>query len=459
MSLNTDVQLSIKIASNGISLPGFGVPMLLVQHTHYSDLLRLYTNPAQMITDGFLATDQVYLDAVALMEQNPSPVQFGIGKRAAPVAQIMSVALGTYAAGSVVLSIYNFGTGVTSAFTSTDSSDSAIVSTLVAAINAGSIGVTASGSGSGPITLTAGTAGVAFTCSNTAVSGTPTTITTTTANHGINEDLIAVQAYNPNWYGLLLPTRDDADNRIAAAAIESGAAGTHIFLAQGSSSGVLSAPYNSGSPNADIASWFDSQAFTRSSFWYHSIDTEGCAAAIMGQGLAQPPASITWKWKQLTGVTPDLLTDTQIATLQSKNANAYRVEANLGITFEGTMGNGQFIDVQHGIDQLYSTIQTNVLNALISAPKIPFTQGGIQLLADQVAQAIQSTVGRLVAPSYVNSAGTIVTPAYQVTAPLIQNISQSNRAARTIPAVNPITFWARLAGAVHKVAISGTISS
>lgn len=457
MSLNSIIPLSITIASAGISLPGFGTPMVLFQHTFNTDLLRYYTNPAvQMLTDGFSANSQVYRDACAAMAQRPSPQRVAVGRRTAPVAQVDSVAFVTSANGAYTVTITLNGAPHVYTFTAAASTVIQVRDGLIALINAGAIGVTASIGDATHMTLTAGTAGIPFTTAPTASPASDMTVSTTTPNHGIAEDLAAINAVQPDWYLLLLPTRDMPNNFVAAQAIE---LQSRMFFAQSSDPNIINTAYNAGSPAVDLANDFRALALTRSALWWHATDTESLAAAIGGLGLASPPASINWKFKQLAGVATDVLTDTQVTNLTGKNANGYRAEAGKGITFEGTVGSGQFIDIIHGIDELYSDIQARVLLALLNLPKIPFTDAGLRTIGNQVIAALKATVGRLIAPQRTLSDGTIQAPAFTVTVPLASDISQNDRSLRRIPSTNPIRFEATLDGAVNLANISGTVAS
>ena len=78
----------------------------------------------------------------------------------------------------------------------------------------------------------------------------------------------------------------------------------------------------------------------------------------------------------------------------------------------------------------------------------------------QVRAALEEAAGpavQLIAESRV-VAGKTQVPAYSVTPPLVGDIPSADRAARRIPASNPIVFEATLAGAIHEVTITGSVA-
>lgn len=368
---------------------------------------------------------------------------------------VQNVTVGGFAAGTYTIVIGQLAHSVVR-----DGSGAAsdVVTALVAAVDAGSSGVDASDGAGDTVDLLATTP---FTVS---VSSTGSALTLTaghrTLSVGIPEDLAAVSDYQPDWYCLLIPDRDALSIIVAAEAIE---AQRRIFIAQSNDAEILSLPYDSGNPNADIASKLKSLDLQRTALMYSSDDADEKAAAWVGSALPLTPGSITWKFRQLAGVTPDTFTTTQIANLISKSANGFRTIAGRNITFEGSMAGAEWIDVIHGVDKLFQTIQANVFNILSKSKtsKVPFTNAGLQVVASGVRAALlTSSREGLIAQSRPNSVtGDEETPGFTVSVPNIADISPVDREARTIPASNPITFEGTLAGAVHKVNVTGTLSA
>ena len=81
MTLQTIVNVQITRATAALSRVGFGTPLLLTAHEVAIPAARLYTDPADMLTDGFVATDPTYLMALALTGQELNVTQWVVGKR------------------------------------------------------------------------------------------------------------------------------------------------------------------------------------------------------------------------------------------------------------------------------------------------------------------------------------------------------------------------------------------
>lgn len=169
-------------------------------------------------------------------------------------------------------------------------------------------------------------------------------------------------------------------------------------------------------------------------------------AAWVGGQIPKDPGSITWKFKNLVGQVSDDFTATELDVLDDKHANIFRTVGGLGVTSEGYAVSGEFIDIVHGQDFVTARITENVFGALASAPKIPYTDPGVDVLKAQVQAAL--TLGVNVG-LYTND------PAPTVTAPLVSEVSTTDKANRNYPGIK---FTATYAGAIHHVGINGVVS-
>ncbi len=169
----------------------------------------------------------------------------------------------------------------------------------------------------------------------------------------------------------------------------------------------------------------------------------------------------TGKFKALPGITASPLTQNQFDALIGDGAaaarygNAYVSIAGTDMVAEGTMASGEFFDVMHGIDWLLAEIQFRVFAKLATLPKVPYTDSGMEILIAQVRDAlVQGQLNGLIAPDEPDGSGGIIR-GFDVTAPSVFTVSPANRAARIAP---PITFTARIAGAVHFLTVNGTVT-
>lgn len=464
MALDDVIHVVIDRQSASLTLPGFGTPMVLAPAAEvpvgFTERLRYYTDADDMLDDGFLSTAITYLMVRAILSQSPHPERVAVGRRAAPAAQVIDVTI-TLVVDNTNYTITAIDDGDESYGPFTYLSDGTatdveIVAGLLALINATGVLVTATvGPGTDVLRLTADTAGIPFSVTETDANMTQAT---TTPSSGMAEDLLAITNEQPDWYCLLITEQDNQSIRTAAAIIE---AQRRIFVAQSANAAVVATPYNLGTAlGDDIASKLKVRGFARTAIAYHPVATELLAAAWVGAVLPFVAGSLTWKFKELAGVAGYSLTSTQRTNLVSKNGNGLMDFGGRNITFEGWMAVGEFIDVIHGLDRLHSRIQELIAITFLSLPKVPMTQKGIEMLAANVrtalAEASNPTVA-LIADSRVRNGKTEV-PAFTVTPPSIADIPSGDRAARRIPASNPILFEGTLAGAIHDVNITGAVA-
>ncbi|WP_019104096.1 DUF3383 family protein, partial [Chromobacterium haemolyticum] len=165
--------------------------------------------------------------------------------------------------------------------------------------------------------------------------------------------------------------------------------------------------------------------------------------------------TITLKFKNEPGITPETLTVQQASTLKSKNCNVFvKYDNNTAIVQEGVMVNGYFFDEVHGLDWLSNDVQTAVWNLLYGANKIPQTDAGMNRITTTVeSRCAQGVTNGLLAPGVWDGDGfgalttgqTLTKGYYVYIAPIADQVS-SDRAARKSP---PVQVAAKLAGAVH----------
>lgn len=450
--LNQIVNVVITQTTQTVTQPSFSIP-LIVGPTGFtnSDVVRAYTSTAGMLADGFTTSDPEYVYATELLEQALSPAIFYIGKRVSAVAQVDTLAVGTL----VTSHLYQFtlnGTVISYTSMGGDTQQS-ILTALNAAItsafptNTPTAGVV-TGTGSGALlTLTSTVAGQGV--SYSAIDADLTHVAVT-PNHGIQDDLVAIQnAPNGNlWYGLAICSNADADILQAASYIETQ---LKIFIGASGDSAIAT------SSTTDLASQLKSKSYKRTALMYSPVSYNlGMEAAWLGGQLPQNPGASTWKFKQLVGISPDAFTTAVHATLigvpgvsTGKGVNIYETVGGVNITEEGWMCGGQFIDVTVGIDWLMSTIQTNVFSLLVSNPKIPYTDKGIGVIENAVKQALKQG-------SDDGGNGLISAPTIVVSVVPVSSIPVNTMAQRILPA-GAVTFTCTLTGAFHFVTINGTV--
>lgn len=199
-------------------------------------------------------------------------------------------------------------------------------------------------------------------------------------------------------------------------------------------------------PDDNVGSQLKLLNYDRTNITWTELATNHIEAAWVGLNISEDPGSITWKFKNLSGVIPDELTSTEKNSLELKNMNYYREVGGKAIMQEGICSSSEYIDIMQGIDFLTARIQEKVYQSLINEKKIPFTAAGIDVVVSDVRSILQlGTEMNIIA----------VDPPFTVTPPDIKSIPKADKGARLLRTVK---FVATLAGAIHKVQIAGTLT-
>lgn len=82
VSLDRIVRANVTRATRTASRRAFGVALIAAYHTVFPERVREYTDPSEMLDDGFGELHPAYLAAVALCSQDPRPTSFKVGRRA-----------------------------------------------------------------------------------------------------------------------------------------------------------------------------------------------------------------------------------------------------------------------------------------------------------------------------------------------------------------------------------------
>lgn len=445
MPLSDHVSLTITQDSVGIARAGFGVPMHLSYSAAWAERIRFYTSLADVAVDFPVTTSPEYLAATAFFSQSPRPNRIAIGRGALKPTQVYTVGVATIR-DSHAYQIRVKGQGVTetvATYTSgVGATNDAIIAGLVTQLNAvvGNNYIAAIVAGTGDtdtLTVTADAAGGWFSLEVLSVSDLE--IAQTHADPGIATDLAAILLENSDWYALHTAFNSNALVLAAAAWVE---ANKRIYVVDVNESDAITTTAGNSDTLDDLATL----ERARTMGCYHPDPSAMFAAAWMGRVLPLEPGSETWKFKRLSGVPAVRMTATQRGNLIARSANSYETIAGINITFEGTTADGDFLDVTRGLDWLEDDMSKGVFGVLAGADKIPFTDAGVALIEAEVRASLRRAVDRQILAD---------DPEPTVTVPLVADVSTSDKALRLLPDVK---FSGTLAGAIHKVTISGVVS-
>lgn len=432
MSLDTIMNLTITVESRAPSQAGFGTPLLFGYHTRWLDRrVKEYAQADDMLDDGFDTDDDLYLAAKIVKAQSPSPDRFKIGRRVTPLTQVIVLTPkvtteGYKYKGTVGGKAFSYTVLAGATLTTVGAGIAALVNTL-------SVGATAANL-AGVVTSTAGTPGtlVAYDFSDTPpddLEVKDATVDTTT-----DDELPFVDKYDSDWYGLtVIDSSSKATALNAASWVETK---RKLCTVQSADSETL----NSGVTD-DVFSALKDSSYARTHGIYHRAigGNEWLAVGWQAGMLTTTPGSATPAFKSVAGVKKDRLQSGEETALQNKFASHYTDINNLGITFEGKSGSGEFVDTVRFIDWVYARMRETVLGILANNPKIPFTDGGVDIMRGGILSVIQ--LGQA-------AGGFAYDPAPTVTAPLVKNVPAANKIARILPDVD---WTATLAGAIHRM--------
>ena len=263
-----------------------------------------------------------------------------------------------------------------------------------------------------------------------------------TPSASVVTDLIAIKAVNDGWYALACTDRTSATVQAIAAWIE-----TQIKIFGTTSADPNIINQDAGVDTTSIAALFQNAGYARSFVMYHQdANDDFPECAWFGNCLPFTPGSETWKFKQLNSISYSNLSSAQSNRAFAKNANTYEFVGGVGITQNGTMAVGEFIDIIRGVDWLTSTIQSYVYSVLVNTPKVPYTNAGITQIESQIRRALQLGVSN----DFIASE-----PPYQIFIPDATTVPAIDKANRIL---NNVKFQATLAGAIQAINITGTVS-
>lgn len=274
--------------------------------------------------------------------------------------------------------------------------------------------------------------------------------------------LQACRAANPNWWACMVTDAVTADHEAIAAWIQAASPVGAYFYVTSDSAVVAGTAGN-------VMLTLQAATYTRSLGIYSTTQSGAfpnnvyAAAAAMGvamglnSGLAN--SNFTLKFRQLVGVGPEPLTQTQVNLIENANGNVYVGTANSYTWLEqGTVASGQYLDIILGIDMLASDIQYSLANELISVPSVPRDDAGeAQLLAVVEAACDRAVTRGFLAPGVWSGQqvlnllpGTPLPSGYSVQAQSFTKQSASDKAARK---AMPIYASVITAGSIHSITI------
>lgn len=428
-SLSQIVDINITRETKAVKQAGFGVPLILGQHTKFNDRVREAEDMEGVEALGFTSADEEWKMANAIFSQQQSPEKIKIGRATAPSAQVTDIDVADVQDNTNYTATIN-GVSVT-VNSGNGASAGSIRTALLAAINGSSESgnVTATQPGT-PVRVTSDIPGKAFTLSLTA----NLTQTAIVENNGAAEDIAACIQEDPDWYMLLHETRDEETILQCAMAIESR---KRMYIACAEDADIKAGTAGNTLLRLNAA------GYDRTAFLFSENQDAYPEAAWAGLVLPFDPGSETWAFKTVTGVVADNLQASEQSAIMNAKGNTYETYGGVNIFRNGTVVSGEYIDVIRFSDWLEARMAEQIFGTLINTPKVPFTDKGITVIEGDMDAVLKRgvRVGGLAS--------------YTITVPKKADIAPADVAARNLTGLE---FTGVLAGAIHKVNIRGRLT-
>jgi hypothetical protein len=305
--------------------------------------------------------------------------------------------------------------------------------------------------------LTGGTAAMEYLMADTIFSQTPHVNQIAIGKKVIGDTayedaLNAILLESNDFYGVLCAVRTTADQKSVAKWVQ--ANGRACILS--SDDANIIGQTESGDTTS-IAHEIKHNAYDRTTVIYHAeADTECLDAGSMGYLLALQPGSYTGAFKTFAGCSTNKLNATQTKNAHDKYCSTYEEIAERNMLLFGWTGSGEYFDIIVFADWVKARLTENNFKVLANAVKNPFTDAGITAHENATRQILQMGIdaGGFSPMSYDKTTG-VQTGGYSTTFPKSSSISAIDKAARSL---TNCKFKGWLAGAIHTVAIEGTIA-
>jgi hypothetical protein len=432
-AISSVVSVIISAASRSPTRQGFGVPAVMSYHTVFPERFRRYTSPASMLLDGFAAHSSAYRMAAALFRQSPSVPEVVVARSEVCPAFSSSLTIVSATQGARIRAriIDSAGAVQNLSYLIPAAATTSTVAIAVEAIIEAYTGIASSVAGA-VITITPDAA-TGYRPSVTAIENC--LVEDTTLDAGYDTQIANLFADDSSWY-FFATDAVSAPNVLKLAAWAS--TYKRLYFAATSDSAELTS-------GGTLGATLKSQGNTYTVLVYSPDPSEEAAVSWVGACAPKSAGPLTWANKELRGVSPANLTDTQIGNLEGDNINHYTTIAGLGAVRTGAVSSGEWIDVVLKTDALLADIQESVWAMLANADAIPFDDQGLEVITSAIDGALRrSEAGGLLLPGEST-----------VTMPSLASIPAADRRARLLKGVE---FSGVYASAVHAVQLVGKLS-
>lgn len=444
--LSDIIEITISRQTATVASANFGTPGIISEFasdktTVTFDRYRTYASIAEMVTDGWVSTDQEYIRANLIFSQNPRPSYIMIGRKKPDTEAVETWATALTAIEAATSDWYCFTINPTQTSTVVFSADLITSNSVAITVNGDSVTAVPFNSTHDDTMddivtqIEADIADSSVTLDD--IAGDNRTFTIAIEGDDVTTVTCVVTGGASQATATITYSVED-DIKAAAAWAETQ---KKIYFLTSADSDIIT------SSTSDLFSDLETLNYDRTAMCYHSAlvtSDQYMAEAWLGECLPYNPGSQTWMFKTLTGITAYELTSSERGYVLGKNGNIYTETAGISMTEAGTVASGEYIDIIRGIDWLEAYMSELVFTDLVNTRKIPFTDAGVAIIEGRIKEALDKAVQR-----------GLITDDYEVEVPLVADVSDTDKGNRTLP---DITFTATLQGAIHYIEIAGTIT-
>jgi len=439
------VKVNITNQTPRISEVGFGTLLIMGKPTNIGERTKIYSEPSEMLDDGFKTTDEIYKKALVAMSQDRTPGLFMIGKRnkdantkqkvifsPAPTEGTFTVEVGGQTTAAITYDAEE--AAIKAAMELLSTVDEVIVSrTLTSEFDVEFVGTNINTLVE-PMNVIASEGGV---------SADVEYITYGSADEEALVAYNAIKESSNDFYGVVFTSdclTDDEAVELASTLQTEERHGSFIRTTSLIGSTDLDADSN------EIATRFKKLNLTKVHCIYTKKANNFIDAAIMGLQLTKTPGSSSFMYKTLRGVETDEFTTTERSNLRTKSCNYYERQSGLPVFKDGVVPTGEFIDISIGIDFLTVRMGEIVFVGIATPEKVDYDGGGLSVIESLMLSSLYRfgvDNNLIIAESIV-----IIMPDIDI----IPILDKANRRLKNCK------FKALLKGAIHTVEIDGVLT-
>lgn len=181
----------------------------------------------------------------------------------------------------------------------------------------------------------------------------------------------------------------------------------------------------------------------------HDAGNTSLPAAWVGRVAPNYPTSVTWKWKELSGIPVTNEKGVDLQDMLEGRYNLYISNHGREYTSEGICTDGDFIDTVIGRWQIKESMRERLINMFVDTEVVPYDNSGFTMVGAQIIAALEEAAENGIVLKQ-DGAG-----AFTVSVPTRDQATEEQARSRVMP---PIPWTATLRGGVHGVKVSGVMT-